>query len=234
MGPGCWRRGRLEGRQANRALWAGRLGARSGFMGPALGPGCGHHGRTDGIAGARRGGPARRRLPVAAEVATIGTGYAAYFPGAPGDTREPSRRARARCPALDGETMAAHGRRALPQPPRRGSRCRFRADRVLLRAAALPGHPAGARLALPVPGRCLPGTATQAALTGHKRLCRPGPPRRASSSRTPNRPWLTDITERSSSEAAGRVLDSCPLQVRWLCMAQARSLDDLRHVYRRC
>ena len=84
MGPGCWRRGRLEGRQANRALWAGRLGARSaaGFMGacrwtrlqaprPDRRP-------AEGIAGARRGGPAWRRLPVAAEVATIGTGYAAY------------------------------------------------------------------------------------------------------------------------------------------------------------
>ena len=81
-----------------------------------------------------------RRLPVAAEVATIGAGYFAYSL-APGDSGGPPRGVRTRCAALDRAEAPALGRGAVSQPPHRGSHRHRRADRPLLRAAALPADP---------------------------------------------------------------------------------------------
>ena len=115
---------------------------------------------------ARRAGLAWPRLPASAELATIGAGYAAY--SLVRLAIRSAGRVRACSRAVAGRAAAAPNRRALPQPPRRGPPRIRRGGRVLLRACPLPGHPAGAGLAVPAQASGVPAAALGPG-AGHRR-----------------------------------------------------------------
>jgi hypothetical protein len=104
----------------------------------------------------RQAGPAGPRLPTAAELAATGAGYAAYALGRP---------------AIHADRQAASAPAAQLWQAKRRLHLRIEPwlNRLLLRAAALSDHPAGAGLAVPAQARGVRPAAPGASAGHHRR-----------------------------------------------------------------